>query len=259
MGTPEQNKDAAGALVYAFEQGVISGAPLLPPIVNWNVEQLRRFEPAGALATLSKYPAERRRNDRITDQLADTARDTRAQEYQDSSFFIKNDPQTTPFLAFQAYEIARFVTKHNTAGAVKLVWTYAEVAGEDPGSIVQLDWLDPFAVQRAMNMQMDLGWFVRLVQGNFENEIPAPWFGPYWQAPGYGTARLQDWTDYRFQWGRATDETFLLVPENHALSLFVRFGAAVDRRLNRVGGRLVGYTQPARCKSAGYNVSHNYS
>lgn len=37
MGTPEQNKDAAGALVYAFEQGVISAAPLFPPVMGWKI------------------------------------------------------------------------------------------------------------------------------------------------------------------------------------------------------------------------------
>jgi hypothetical protein len=258
MGTPEQNKDAAGALAYAFENGVLSLPALAPQF-----ERPPEIAPDVA-ALLSRYPAERRRVDRITDQLSDVARDTRAQEYQDVSFFHTRAPTDPVFDVNNAYEIARFVSKGQSVGVVNLLWTYAEVM-DDPQTqtLKEPRWWDPFTVQRNLGLVNSLYWFVRLYQStSIQPYIPAPYVGPYREAPGYGIAELADWQDYRFMWGSNNTQNFLLVPSDHALRLYVRFlpgnPIPLNPRLTRLGGRLLGYTQPSRVKSAGYNVTHGF-
>jgi hypothetical protein len=249
--TPElsQNVQAQTALRQAWDTGVLNPLRFSPGILSWNPPKPNR----AAADLLSIEPPDPPRNDRITDQLDEPARDTRAQIYQDVSYF--RDPVFEPNTA---YEIARFVTAGNETGFVKLCWTYTEVA--DPGGGLQeLDPRDPFAVQRALGPPYGVRWLVRLQQGQFGRQVPAPGTYPLPNVPGYGFYPLANWFDYRFQWGRTQTNVFWLVPQYHALRLyFVLEGAVPSPLLLLIGGRLEGYTQPIDVRVTGWNVAHGF-
>lgn len=248
--TQRQNKEGQMALRQAWDSGLLDPLYFHPEILNWQPP-----EPDPVVADmLYREPPTRPRNDRITDQLDEPARDTRAQLYQDNSWFI----EAAPFQPGAAYEVARFITDGSETGFVKMAWTYAEVS-DGAGGIIELDPRDPFAVQRALAPGVDVLWFVRLQQGQFQETIPAPLVAPVANVPGYGFSPLYEWRDYRFQWGRTQTNVFWLVPQYHALRLYfvVESQAAVPLLL-RVGGRLAGYTQPNDVRVTGWNVTHGY-
>lgn len=247
--TLEQNIQAQTALRQAWDTGVLEPLRFYPEILGWKPPEP---DPVAALL-LSREPPDPTRNDRITDQLDEPARDTRAQLYQDVSWFVAQ-----PIAANTAYEVARFVTTGNETGFVKLCWTYAEIS-DGAGGILELDPRDPFAVQRALGLGFDLRWFLRLQQGQFQKTIPAPFAGLMPFVPGYGFSPLNEWRDYRYQWGRTQTNVFWLVPQYHALRLyFVLDAVAPSADLLRIGGRLEGYTQPIDVRVTGWNVSHGF-
>lgn len=245
--TQEQNQEAQMALRQAWDSGLLDPLYFTPDVLKWEPPK-----PDPVVANLLyREPPDPPRNDRITDQLDDPARDTRAQLYQDVSFFVPAVIQPNT-----AYEVARFITNGSETGFVKLCWTYAEV-GDPGGGLQELDPRNPFAVQLALGAPFGVRWFARLHQGRFQKTIPAPFVGPV--AGGYGFSPLNEWRDYRFQWGRTQANVFWLVPQYHALRLyFVLEGPAPSPLLLQVGGRLEGYTQPADVRVTGWNVSHGF-
>jgi len=242
----KENREAQGALHEAWDQGLLDPLYFFPVVLDWAPP---KPDPAAA-RLLELEPLPPRRNDQIIDQLDDPARDTRAQSYQDVSWFLNG-----PFLPNVAYEVARFVTAGDETGFVKLCWTYARVADE---GIIELDFTNPFAVQEALGLGFDVNWYLRLVQGDFQETWPPPYVGPIAQFGGYGYEPLPQWSDYRFQWGSWKKEVFWLVPQYHKLSLLFEYGNAQNDTLTMIGGRLQGYTQPIDVRPTGWNVSHGW-
>jgi hypothetical protein len=247
----EQNREAQTALQQAYDDNAISPIDRMPPILQWEPPKPKQT----AIDLLSIEPCEPVRKDRITDQLDEPARDTRAQYYQDVSWFLFPE---RPLLNV-AHEVARFVTAGSETGFVKLIWTYAEI-DDGQQTTIALDPRDPFAVQNALGIGVDVLWFLRLVQhpGNIQQTIPPPYIGPIQGAPGYGYGPLPQWRDYRFQWGRDSANVFFLVPQSHALKLFFAVTNGEPENLIRVGGRLQGYTQPVDVRPTGWNVAHGW-
>jgi len=241
------------ALETCYENGLIRQPRLNPNILQY---QDPRDNPQ-LLQVFDQYPTDPRRNDRITDQLSDPAMDTRIQDYQDNSFVW--DYPAGGFGVYTSYELARFVTRQNETGIVKLLWTYVELEGEVENSFLDLPWSDPFAPQRATNFTLDWRFHLRLVYGNFNPRVPGPLTVGREGMPGYSYPRFESWRDYRFKWGEPGVSVFLLVPANSALKLFLAFdGPGMNSKIKRLGGRMQGYTQPSRCKAIGYNVSHGW-
>lgn len=241
-----QTRQAQRALQKAREEGLIDPLYLYPEVLNWEVPEP---DPLSVLM-LSREPVPPKRSDTIVDQLDEPARDTRAQLYQDVSWFVDG-----PLAVDTFYEVARFVTTGNQTGFVKLCWTFARVS-DGVGEEVELDPRDPFAIQNALGIgDSDLAWFARLHQGPFQKTIPAPFAGA--QIGGYGFGPLHQWSDYRFQWGRTQSSVFWLVPQYHALRVYFKINSDQPNLL-QIGGRLKGYTQPIDVRPTGWNVTHGY-
>lgn len=245
--TQEENRQAQKALRQAWDQGALDPLYFFPEVLDWTPPSP---DPAAALL-LSREPPPPKRNDQITDQLDEPATDTRAQIYQDNSYFVIN-----PILANTCYEVARFITAGNETGFVKLCWTYARVS-DGGGGYIQLDPHEPFAIQQALGLGFQVTWFLRLHQGQFQRTWPPAFVGPVADFGGYGFYPLNEWNDYRFQWGRDQANVFWLVPQYHKLSLCFRIDNASDDLL-MIGGRLQGYTQPIDVRPTGWNVSHGW-
>jgi len=251
--TQKQTRESQRALHKAWDQGMLTPLAFNPPVLKWKPPQPNLV----AAELLSREPPPPPRNDRVTDQLDEPAYDTRAQLYQDVSFFHTFDAQNL-IQAGNAYEVARFITAGNQTGFVKLCWTYMEIRTGGSGDIVEIDPRDPFGLQENFPPGVNLRWFLRLEQGNFQREIPAPNVLPFAQVGGYGFAPLNQWNDYRFQWGRTQSKVFWLVPQYHALRLYVQSGITTNE-ITRIGGRLMGWTQPIDVRVTGWNVSHGWS
>jgi hypothetical protein len=246
--TKAQQQEATRALELAYKTGVIRPLTVLPEVFHWRPPTVSDKDKRALLS----MPLPPRRCDRLVDQLDEPARDTRAQVYQDVSYFHTPPPQAG-FLNGNSYELARFVTKAE-AGFVRLIWTYAEI--EIEGDVVVIEWQDPFALQRFLP-DVTVTWFLRLEQGIFQKHFPVQFAGPTAQVFGNGYSKLPEWADYRFMWGRTATNVFFLVPQNHALRLYARIdGANAD--LRALGGRLQGYTQSIDVKATGFNVTHGW-
>lgn len=250
--THEQNQQAQGALHQAWDEGLLDPLYFTPGILDWKPPQV---DPCAA-ELLSREPPTRPRNDRITDQLDEPAFDTRAQLYQDVSFFHNFDQQSI-IQPNTAYEVARFITAGNQTGFVKLCWNYMEIRTGGAGPIVEIDPRDPFGLQENFPPGWPINWYLRLEQGDFQRTLPAPEIVPIAQMGGYGFSPLNQWSDYRFQWGRTQSKVFWLVPQYHALRLYVATGASNE--ITRIGGRLMGWTQPIDVRVTGWNVAHGWS
>lgn len=247
--TQKQNRQAHLALQQAYDEHIIEPLRFMPDVYDW---QLPGPDPIAA-EMLRREPPEPKRQDKITDQLDEPARDTRAQYFQDVSFF-HTPPAIVPG---GAHEVARFITSINETGVVNLIWTYAEI-DDGAGNVIELDPRLPFAVQQALGLGVnDLFWFLRLEYGPFQKTIPIPLRAPIGTIPGYGYSNLNQWTDYRFQWGRTQTNVFFLIPALHALRLYF-YIAEPFQDLVRIGGRLKGYTQPSDTRPTGWNVVHGF-
>ncbi len=187
-------------------------------------------------------------------QLNDPARDTRAQRYQDNTFFH------TDTLAFNhTYEIGRFIAGPCELGIVKTAWTYAGFRNiSDPGHIAQPQKWDPFTSLRPIGGASGTGivYSLRLTQGTFQ-PLPPAFSGLTTDVTGYGFAELPRWIDNRFSWAEQENNVFFLVPANHALRLYCSLYGSVDD-IAEIGGRLKGYTQPINVLPDAWNVHHGW-
>lgn len=229
---------------------------VFPPAPRpWRQRPLRHYQfprPSRAAVTLlNEIPRPPEKIDRARDQLDDPARDTRAQFYQDSSHFWDSG-----IVAGNAYECARFKASPDQSGVVKLIWTYIEIYDEAATPpYVPLDPGDPFAPQK---WGVNIRWHLRNWQGTFKPMTPF-FAGPTPNMPGYGYGNLPYWSDQRYVWGRTAAIAFFLVPASFALRLFAEVVFLdVDVSLNRIGGRLIGYTQPIDVLAAGENVKYGW-
>lgn len=229
---------------------------LFPPSPRpWKQKPLRKYDfprpPRGTKKLLERLPHPPDRIDHPRDQLDDPARDTRAQYYQDKAFWWDRDLVTG-----NAFEVARFNASPDQSGIVKLIWTYLEIydALETP-PYIHLDPCDPFSPQK---YGADILWHLQLFQGTFQ-PIGPPWSGLALDIPGQPYPNLPRWRDQRFVWGRTAAIAFFLVPPNFSLRLIAEIKFLEDRvGLSRIGGRLIGYTQPIDVLATGENVKYGW-
>jgi hypothetical protein len=239
--TMTENIDAVRFLTQAYADGAAPMPKAFNGIANWVTPG-----PLGSMAkALAAQERTKHRIDREFDQWCEPARDTRRIQYQD----VWYDLRTRLDRPGTCYEVARFIVAPDEVGIVRKVGTYAAIF-DDP-DIVQLNPLDPWALQRA---GVEGLWFVRLWQNTF-GPMPAPDVGiPFAQIGGYPFPELPNWQDNRFQWGRLNSEVFWLVPSNHALRLYFWYLIDDSNILREIGGRLVGFTQPIETLPAAKNV-----
>lgn len=195
--------------------------------------------------------------DRPRQQLDDPGLDTRAQQYQDNWHFIDTGYQfiIQPGIVF---EVSRFLTGPQRTGIVKNIWTFQQIWETFYLAPIVLDPGNPFSAQQ---YGAEVRWHLRLYPGPVSSEY---WQGSFLDIPGSGYNRLPNWTDNRFSWGQPTpQDVFFIVPSNFSLRLFVEVVAisiSVTQApyLNKIGGRLVGYTQPNDVFAIGQNVRHGW-
>lgn len=250
MGTPtqEENRAAWSTLKSAYDDGILK----IPATLRTGIREPVGNVPECFLKALAEQPNTRQRVDLITDQFDEPARDTRRVQYQDVGWrYFTRD--IGPLVVNLAYEIARFICSPDETGAVKYVGTYVGVA-DDSGDMVSMNPLDPWALEHA---GVNGYWFLRYYQGTFQ-PMPPPDVGVTLpNIAGYPFPELAYWFDYRFQWGRTANETFFLVPSNHALRLYfvpTVVGTPPANRITEILGRMVGFTQPVDTVPAAKNV-----
>lgn len=234
-------------LKQAYASGVLAPPAALRDPLWFDFPRLRP-EFVKALSRENETP---QRIDRLTDQIDEPGRDTRRINYQESSWYWDDTNRPGPWQLNGAYEIARFIAAPDEVGIVKYIGTFAGI-GPNEGGFTQLDPHDPFTMQRN---GLNGYWLLRLYQNTFRN-MPPPDAGiPAALVAGYPFPELARWDDYRFQWGRTANETFFIVPSNHALRLyFVPVSIDGTILLLEVLGRLVGFTQPIDTLPAAKNV-----
>lgn len=234
------------SLRRAIDKGIVPGLRLDPFFADWSppgidpkivklANLIRRSPP------LKSFPPET--------QWIDPARDTQAQLYQDKWF-----EHSPPFQDGFAYELARFQSGIDQVAIVKYIATFVDILDGPGGVPLVPDPFDPFWIQ---NSGLHAHFILRLEQGDQNYFNRAPWTGPINHIPGYGYGQLPRWNDYRFIWGRTANDVWFLVPRRHALRLYL----AADSRsvlINRIMGRLQGFSQPTSNLAAMWNVKHGW-
>lgn len=180
-------------------------------------------------------------------QWTDPGTDTFKQFYRDEGY----DHQG-PFENNTVYELARFHAGIDEVGIVKYCGTYIDLIDAET-TFERI--INPFYVQ-------DIGatyqFLLRLDQG-VVNTFPAtPFVGNFQSVTGYGFPRLAFWSDQRFAWNWFGNEVYWIIPRRHALRLYLRILNGREF-MNRILGRLMGYTQPAASLAAMQNVEHGWT
>ena len=234
-------------LQEAYDTGLLAIPATLRDDSEWEFPEI----PPSYIEALEKENQTPQRVDRITDQFDEPARDTRRILYQDVgySYLTRNLPGSAITIG-KAYEIGRFLVSPDEFGCVKYIGTYVGIE-DPPNTFPQLSPFDPYALE---HNGVNGYWFLRLYQGTFQ-PMHAPDVGQsIINVAGYPFPELPYWRDYRFQWGRTANETFLLIPSNHALRLYFVPTSDDDLIIKEFLGRMVGFTQPIDTTPAAKNA-----
>lgn len=180
--------------------------------------------------------------------------DPKAIKYQNSEGFFP-DPWTGTGGVHdgQSYEIARFKVKTNEVGIIRGIWQYVASIGA-PSNIVSLAspydpcWGDTYA-----GAPIDIRWYFTLSQ----NPPIDYWDGASIGRPGTPYVDLPVLNRLSFPWG-CPPSMFLVVQSGFTLRMFVE-AMTNTSNLDRIGGRMWGYTQPDHSDPAIHNVRHGWT